>query len=59
MKVIWKDSAMDDRIAIFDRISAENFDAAVRMDDEIEEQVELLEDFREMGRTGRVGVLES
>jgi plasmid stabilization system protein ParE len=48
---------MDDRVAIFDRISSHSFDAAVRLDDEFEAQLERLTDFPQLGRAGRIAVL--
>ncbi len=53
MKVRWTEKAIDDRIAIFDRISPDNFEAAVRLDDEIVAQVLSLDEFPELGREGR------
>ena len=45
---------MDDRTAIFDYVSEDNFVAAVRLDDMIQADAERLEQFPEMGRDGRI-----
>ncbi|MGB8028918.1 MAG: type II toxin-antitoxin system RelE/ParE family toxin [Terracidiphilus sp.] len=54
MRLEWSIFAMDDRNAIFDYIEADSPQAAVTVDDRIEEQVEWLLQFPEMGRTGRI-----
>lgn len=54
MRLEWSIFAMDDRNAIFDYIEADSPQAAVTVDDRIEEQVERLLQFPEMGRTGRI-----
>jgi toxin ParE1/3/4 len=54
MRLEWSVFAMDDRNAIFDYIEADSPQAAVTVDDRIEEQVEGLLQFPEMGRTGRI-----
>ena len=54
MRLEWSIFAMDDRSAIFDYIEAYSPRAAVTVDDRIEEQVEALLQFPEMGRIGRI-----
>ena len=54
MRLEWSIFAMDDRNAIFDYIEADSPQTAVTVDDRIEEQVEWLLQFPEMGRTGRI-----
>lgn len=54
MLLEWSIFALDDRNAIFDYIEADSPQAAVTVDDRIEEQVEWLLQFPEMGRTGRI-----
>lgn len=54
MRLEWSIFAMDDRDAIFDSIAADRPQAAVAVDDRIEEQVERLLQFPEMGRAGRI-----
>lgn len=54
MRITWTERAMDDRIAIFDKVSTDSFSAAVRLDDEFETQVQQLATFPESGRPGRV-----
>ena len=54
MQIRWKLFAISDREAIFDYIAEDNLDAAVRVDEEIERQVELLAGSPELGRPGRV-----
>ena len=54
MRLEWSVFALDDRNAIFDFIEADSPQAAVTVDDRIEEQVERLLQFPEMGRTGRI-----
>lgn len=54
MRLEWSVFALDDRNAIFDTIEADSPRAAVAVDDRIEEQVEWLLQFPEMGRIGRL-----
>jgi addiction module RelE/StbE family toxin len=54
MQLGWSIFALDDRNAIFDYIEADSPQAAVIVDDRIEEQVEGLLQFPEMGRIGRI-----
>ncbi len=54
MRLEWSVYAMDDRTAIFDYIEADNPQAAITVDDRIEEQVEGLLRFPELGRPGRI-----
>lgn len=54
MRLEWSIFAMDDRNAIFDYIEADSPQAAVTVDDRIEEQVEWLLQFPQMGRSGRI-----
>lgn len=54
MRIVWSAWAIADRDAIFDYIEAESPKTAVAVDRRIERQVELLTQFPEMGRPGRV-----
>lgn len=54
MRLEWSVFSLDDRNAIFDYIEADSPQAAVTVDDRIEQQVEELIHFPEMGRPGRV-----
>ncbi len=54
MRLIWSLWSMEDRETIFNRIAGDNFQAAVRTDDRIEEHAGMLVDYPEMGRIGRV-----
>ena len=54
MELEWTVFALDDRNAIFDYIEADSPQAAVVVDDRIEERVERLLQFPEMGRAGRI-----
>lgn len=54
IRVEWSLLAQADRDAIFDFIEAENPRAAVAVDQRIRGQVEGLQQFPKMGRTGRV-----
>lgn len=54
MRLIWSPFAIEDRAQLFDFISLENPAAAVHCDREIAKQADLLKDFPEMGRQGRV-----
>ena len=53
MHLEWSLFAIADREAIFDYIEQDSPRAAVVVDDRIEQQVEALEQFPEMGRKGR------
>jgi len=53
MRVEWSIFAIEDREAIFDYIEQDNPGAAAAVDDRIEQQVDTLERFPEMGRLGR------
>lgn len=55
MKLEWAVYAVEDRVAIFEYIEADNPRAAVAVDDRIRLQVEQLIRHPESGRTGRVG----
>ncbi|HUY93706.1 MAG TPA: type II toxin-antitoxin system RelE/ParE family toxin [Terracidiphilus sp.] len=50
----WSLYAIDDRTAIFDYIETDSPEAAVMIDDRIEAAAEKLEQFPEMGRSGRI-----
>lgn len=54
MRLEWSIFALDDRNAIFDYIEDDSPQAAVTVDDRIEEQIERLLQFPEMGRMGRI-----
>lgn len=54
MYIEWSIFALDDREAIFDYIEQDSPRAAVAVDNRIEQQVEALEQFPEMGRAGRL-----
>ena len=54
MRIVWAPLAVSDREAIFDYIEKDKPRAAVRVDDAIETQVEMLAGSPEMGREGRV-----
>lgn len=54
MRLEWSVFAMDDRNAIFDYIEVDSPQVAAVVDDRIEEQVEGLRQFPEMGRIGRI-----
>lgn len=54
MRIAWSLFAIEDREAVFEYIEADNAQAAVRMDEAIEAQVELLAGTPEIGRPGRV-----
>jgi toxin ParE1/3/4 len=53
MQIEWSVQALEDRVAIFDYIWADNHAAASRLDDRIDHEVERLVHFPDMGRTGR------
>ena len=54
MRLVWSAFAIQDRALLFDFIAIENPVAAVHCDSEISNQSNLLKDFPEMGRPGRV-----
>lgn len=54
MIVRWTPEAEQDRMAIWDYITAENRDAGIRMDELFSEAAERLSIYLEMGRQGRV-----
>ena len=54
MKLVWLPRAQQLRYAQLDYIAAENPQAAVHMDEEIEQQAEHLREHPDMGRVGRV-----
>ena len=54
MKVEWSALAMEDRDRIFDYIESESPKAAIQVDIRIEEQVDQLVQFPELGRLGRI-----
>jgi plasmid stabilization system protein ParE len=53
-QIIWSDFAIGDRELIFDYIACDSVAAAIRIDNRIREHVEMLAEFAEMGREGRV-----
>ena len=54
MKLVWSAFALSDRDEIYDYIESESPRSAAMMDKRISESVELLLDFPESGRVGRV-----
>lgn len=54
MKLVWSAFALSDRDEIYDYIESESPRSAAMMDKRISESVELLLDFPESGRLGRV-----
>jgi len=54
VKVEWSALAMEDRDRIFDYIESESPKAAIQVDIRIEEQVDQLVPFPELGRLGRI-----
>jgi toxin ParE1/3/4 len=54
VKVEWSALAMEDRDRIFDYIESESPKAAIQVDIRIEEQVDQLVQFPELGRLGRI-----
>ena len=54
MNIEWEPFALQDRIAIFDYIEADNPQAALSIDERIRAEVEVLAQFPELGRRGRV-----
>ena len=53
MYIDWSTQALQDRVAIFDYIWADNPAAANRLDDRVDVEVERLVQFPQMGRIGR------
>jgi addiction module RelE/StbE family toxin len=53
VRIEWVPFALQDRIAIFDYIEADNPRAALSIDERIKSRVETLAQFPEMGRPGR------
>lgn len=53
-QIVWTAEALGDRDAVFDWISANNVDAAIKQDLKFEKAVERLAQFPESGRPGRV-----
>ncbi len=53
MKVVWLPKAIANRDAQIDRIAEKDPVAAVEYDERIEAQTDQLEDYPELGRTGR------
>jgi addiction module RelE/StbE family toxin len=54
VRLEWSNASIDDRDEIFSFIEAENRQAAIEMDERIEEQVDRLVQFPESGRPGRI-----
>jgi toxin ParE1/3/4 len=54
VRIVWTRLAVDDREQIFDFIGANNVEAALTIDERIQEAIENLSRFQEMGRPGRV-----
>ena len=54
MKIEWSPLSITDRESIFDYIEADSSRAAAEVDDRIEQAVDGLAEFPEMGRPGRV-----
>jgi addiction module RelE/StbE family toxin len=54
MYIHWSVQALEDRVAIFDYIGIDSVTAASRLDDRIDDELERLVRFPEMGRSGRV-----
>lgn len=54
MKVEWSPEAEDDLMEQFGYIAADNIEAANRVREEIFNQTDMLADFPEMGRLGRI-----
>ena len=54
MTIVWLKTALRTRFEQLDYIAADNVKAAIRLDEEIERQVDLLGDHPLMGREGRV-----
>lgn len=54
MRIEWASYAQEDRDEIFTHIEQESPQAAILVDDRIEEQVDQLQQYPEFGRPGRV-----
>lgn len=54
MRLLWSERAEDDVAAIVEYVANDNPRAAVRVGDEIDQQIQRLREFPEMGRRGRV-----
>jgi toxin ParE1/3/4 len=54
VKLVWTLMAVQNREQIFDYIALDNPQAALAVDEAISHQVELLQEFPELGRSGRV-----
>jgi len=54
VRIEWSEVALNDLDAIIFSIAAENVSAALRMDSDISRHVDLLADFPQMGRGGRI-----
>ena len=54
MTIVWLKTALRTRFEQLDYVAADNVQAAIRLDEEIERQVDLLADHPLMGREGRV-----
>lgn len=54
MKVLWLKTALRNRFEQLDYIASENPAAAVRLDEEIERQADLLAEHPFLGRDGRI-----
>jgi toxin ParE1/3/4 len=54
LRLEWSACALADRTAIFDYVEADSPQAAIAVDERIREQVEILAQFPQSGRLGRV-----
>ncbi len=54
MTIAWLKTALRNRFEQLDYVAQDNVEAAIRLDDEIERQVDVLADHPLMGREGRV-----
>lgn len=54
MRLVWTGLAVQDREQIFDYIALDNPSAALAVDGALSRQLNLLKEFPEMGRSGRV-----
>ena len=54
MKIVWTDTAIFDRRAIYDYVDAENPRAAADLDEQFTLVIDRLRTYPEMGRPGRV-----
>ena len=54
MKLIWTDAALDNLSQQLEYVADDNPSAAIRLETEIERQIDLLEEHPEIGRPGRV-----